>query len=189
MLSRATRKTGEWGPDLYFGVFAFPCHGSTCGPKDHRSGSMWRHPQNAVYSGAVRLEWFENPEASDFVTTEQRGIRRYPLSSLSRYRPRSLSALRPSPLRQPDLRRCERIRWPRAIIENANDSVVKVWETTRRNERRVCLWLEEEEYLVVLAERQGYLLPWTAYMVTRSHRRLKFQEEFERWKRKEGQNS
>ena len=84
--------------------------------------------------------------------------------------------------RQPDLRRCERIRWPRAVIENFNDPAVKVWETTRRNERRVCLWLEEEEYLVVLAERQSYLLPWTAYLVTRSHRKLKLQEEFERWK-------
>ena len=91
--------------------------------------------------------------------------------------------------RQPDLRRCERIRWPRAVIENFNDLAVKVWETTRRNESRICLWLEAQEYLVVLAERQGYLLPWTVYMVTRSHRKLKFQKEFERWKRKEDQNS
>jgi len=146
----------------------------------------WRRYLDALYSH------FE----SDFLRTrphfqgQRLGLKRHPLwEGKEATFWHMISEGRAEATRQPDLRRCERIRWPRAIIENANDSVVKVWETTRRNERRVCLWLEEEEYLVVLAERQGYLLPWTAYMVTRSHRRLKFQEEFERWKRKEGQNS
>ncbi len=85
--------------------------------------------------------------------------------------------------RYPDLRRCERIRWPRAIIENSNDPAVKVWETTRRNERRICLWLEQQEYLVILADRNGYLLPWTAYMVTEPHRKRKLQKELEGWEK------
>ncbi|HWR83378.1 MAG TPA: hypothetical protein VN285_08750 [Candidatus Deferrimicrobium sp.] len=81
--------------------------------------------------------------------------------------------------RYPDLRRCERIRWPRAIIENAEDSVVKTWENIRNGERRQLLWLEQHEYLVILARRAGYALLWTAYLVDTSHQRRKLQQEFE----------
>jgi len=146
----------------------------------------WSRYLDALYS------YFD----SDFLRTrplfrgQRLGLKRHPLwEGKEATFWHMISEGRDEATREPDLRRCERIRWPRAIIENSNDRAVKVWETTRRNERRVCLWLEEEEYLVVLAERQAYLLPWTAYMVTRSHRKLKFQEEFERWKRKESQNS
>src|SRR5690242_13189534 len=45
--------------------------------------------------------------------------------------------------RLPDLRRCERIAWPRALIEHASDPCLKVWGNTRKGETRVCLWLEE----------------------------------------------
>lgn len=87
-----------------------------------------------------------------------------------------------------DLRRCERIRWPKAIIENSEDSSVKFWKNIRRSEVRICLWLEKQEYLLILAERKGYILPWTAYMVTKPHRKKKFQKEFEdyweKWSRK-----
>lgn len=78
-----------------------------------------------------------------------------------------------------DLRRCERIRWPKPIIENSYDNYVKVWKNIRRNEVRICLWLEKQEYLVILAERKGYILLWTTYMVTRPHRKKKLQKEFE----------
>jgi hypothetical protein len=78
-----------------------------------------------------------------------------------------------------DLRRCERIRWPRPIIENSTASIVKCWKNIRKGEVRICLWLENQEYLVVLAERKGYILLWTAYMVTRSHRKRKLQKEYE----------
>jgi len=36
--------------------------------------------------------------------------------------------------RLPDLRRCERIRWPRPIIERESDSRIKIWENKRRQE-------------------------------------------------------
>ena len=81
--------------------------------------------------------------------------------------------------RTPDLRRCERIRWPKPIIENAEGSNIKVWENRRRNEKRILLWLEEQEYLVILTERKGYILPWTAYMVTENHRKKKLRKEYE----------
>lgn len=80
--------------------------------------------------------------------------------------------------RTPDLRRCERIGWPRPIIERADDPAVKVWENERKGERRACLWLEKEDYLVVLAVRTGYVLPWTAYMVVQEHQKRKLREAF-----------
>lgn len=81
--------------------------------------------------------------------------------------------------RLPDLRRCERIRWPRPIIEHADESGIKVWGNRRKGEKRICIWFEAVEYLVVLAVRKGYILLWTAYPVTRSHRKRKLQKEYE----------
>jgi len=87
--------------------------------------------------------------------------------------------------RLPDMRRCERIRWPKPIMEHSQDSNVKVWKNHRGGESRICLWLESEEYLVVLAERKEHVLPWTAYMVDKEHRKQKLQREFEEyWKNK-----
>jgi hypothetical protein len=80
--------------------------------------------------------------------------------------------------RVPDLRRCERVRWPRPVIEHADEPVLKVWRNQRGAEARVCLWFEGEEYLVVLARREGYLLFWTAYPVTEPHSKRKLQKEF-----------
>lgn len=84
--------------------------------------------------------------------------------------------------RVPDLRRCERIRWPRPIIEQNNDILVKIWVNERSGEKRICLWLEEWEYLVVLAQRTGYLLLWTAYLVTQPHQKRKLQREYDAFK-------
>ena len=84
--------------------------------------------------------------------------------------------------RIPDLRRCERIRWPRPIIENADEPIIKVWRNKRKNDNRILLWLESQEYLVILAERKGYLLPWTAYLVIEEHRKKKLQREYEAFK-------
>ena len=81
--------------------------------------------------------------------------------------------------RLPDLRRCERIRWPRPVIEHTTEPVIKVWENERGSEKRVCLWLESAEYLVVLARRKSYVLIWTAFPVTEAHRKRKLQREYE----------
>ena len=81
--------------------------------------------------------------------------------------------------RTPDLHRCERIRWPRAIIEHHDDPSVKMWENQRGRHQRICLWLESEEYLVVLANRDTFVLPWTAYTVTENHRKRKLRKEWE----------
>ena len=80
--------------------------------------------------------------------------------------------------RTPDFRRCERIRWLKPIIENAGDPKLKHWVSVKRNEDRHHIWFEDEDYLVVLADRRGYLLLWTAFLVTRDHTRTKLRKEY-----------
>jgi len=88
--------------------------------------------------------------------------------------------------RVPDFRRCERIGWPRPIIEHENEPTIKVWENERGGEKRICLWVESEEYLIVPAQRKGYVLPWTAFLVARSHEKKKRQKEYEEYQKKLG---
>lgn len=87
--------------------------------------------------------------------------------------------------RLPDLRRCERIRWPRPIIENAADATLKVWREPNGSGHRILIWFAEAEYLVVLDERKDYILPWTAYPVEREHQQRKLER---RWERHSGGN-
>ena len=84
--------------------------------------------------------------------------------------------------RLPDLRRCERIRWPRPIIEHYDQPAITFWVNERRGEKRICLWFEEE-YLVVLAKRHGYVILWTAYLVTKTHTKIKLKKEHEAYKK------
>lgn len=90
--------------------------------------------------------------------------------------------------RNPDIRRCERIRWPKPIIENDGDEAVKVWRNQRRREQRVCIWFEQENYLVILADRGEYVLLWTAYLVEQPHRQRKLQREYEKYWNNRSQN-
>lgn len=72
--------------------------------------------------------------------------------------------------RLPDLRRCERIRWVRWVIENAGaDDGIDMWQNNRGTEINTLLWFREE-YLVVLGQRQGYWLLRTAYCTQKSGR-------------------
>lgn len=81
--------------------------------------------------------------------------------------------------RVPDLRRCERIRWIRPIIENCHDPAIKIWKNKRKRETRVLFWLEEMDFVVILTERKGYYILWTTYMTDRPHTREKFRKEYE----------
>ncbi len=81
--------------------------------------------------------------------------------------------------RLPDLRRCERIRWPRPIIEAVRSEHVKCWKNKRKEEVRVVIALEDFSYVVVLADRGDYVLLWTAYCVEQEHRRQKLRKEYE----------
>lgn len=83
--------------------------------------------------------------------------------------------------RIPNFRRCERIRWAKSVIERDGDPV-KIWREPRNGENRIHLWLESESYLVVLNERNGYILPWTAYVVEREHEKTKLNRRWEKYK-------
>ena len=87
--------------------------------------------------------------------------------------------------RTPDLRRCERIAWPRAIIEAAGTTLVRVWETTTQRrgrggrQTRIYLAPEDFSYLVVLRQTStGYVLI-TAFFIEYEHQREKKRREYE----------
>jgi hypothetical protein len=83
--------------------------------------------------------------------------------------------------RIPDIRRCERIRWPRPIIEHCTSDFIRCWPNKRGREKRITLWCYEEDYVVVLADRGKYILLWTAYMVTYRHTKEKLLKEYEEY--------
>ena len=85
----------------------------------------------------------------------------------------------------PDLRRCERIRWPRSVVDHFEEHGIKYWEQEKNWEKRIYLWLEDEDYLVVLAQRDDYILLWTAFVITYPHYRESLQKQFEAWRKAE----
>ena len=83
------------------------------------------------------------------------------------------------PGRLPDLRRCERIRWPRPMIDAVATGSVKWWRNRRGSESRVVIALSDFSYIVVLAERKGYVLLWTAYCVEKEHKKRTLEKEYQ----------
>lgn len=92
--------------------------------------------------------------------------------------------------REPDPRRCERIRWVRSFIENSGcnkDSCpecegVLVWSTTysKTKSPRYKILLEEERYVVIVEARKDYCLLITAYYIEQDHRLRKMIREYEK---------
>ncbi len=81
--------------------------------------------------------------------------------------------------RFPDMRRCERIAWPRAMISAIQSGKVKIWPNRRGKERRIAIALPDFSYVVILADRGDYILLWTAYVVETNHHRRKLEKEYE----------
>ncbi len=80
----------------------------------------------------------------------------------------------------PKIARCERISWIRAIIENVSDDCVLQWiGEDYKGGSRTKLWLKDHDYLIIIANRSGYSLLWTAYVVDHNHQRNKLQKEYE----------
>ncbi|WP_295392003.1 hypothetical protein [uncultured Thiodictyon sp.] len=67
--------------------------------------------------------------------------------------------------RTPDLRRCERIRWVAWLIGNAEAAGIRWWKSRRGRAVRIVIWIESEQFAVVLEERSDYFLLKTAYWV------------------------
>lgn len=83
----------------------------------------------------------------------------------------------PQKERCPDPKRCERIRWVRAFIENfdcdpskcAPCSGIKVWNEPYKMYSRVHILSEEENYMVIIERREKYNLLITAYYFDYPH--------------------
>ena len=84
--------------------------------------------------------------------------------------------------RELDLRRAERIPWPKPMIEHCADRAISVWRNERIREKgarqtRILIWLEKLDYLVVLAEVKRLIVLVTAYCTDSNHRRRKLRKE------------
>lgn len=96
--------------------------------------------------------------------------------------------------RTPDMRRCERIAWPRPVMDEFDDTPPSStacktlwWKEQRRSETRYLLALDDFSYVVVVADRGDFVLPWTAYTVEYGHRRNKLRKTWEAfWQAQKG---
>jgi hypothetical protein len=84
--------------------------------------------------------------------------------------------------RMPDLRRCERIEWVRAVIEHCGGPGVDHWTNRRGSDIRHLLWCMEE-FLIVLGERTRkrdgfrYFQLITAYCTPEEHSKRRLRAE------------
>ena len=67
--------------------------------------------------------------------------------------------------------RCERIRWPRAMIDRHRDGSFRVWQNTRGRSTRILIALPDFSYVTILEDRGSYVMLWTAYCVDGSRRK------------------
>lgn len=87
--------------------------------------------------------------------------------------------------RTPDIRRCERIKWPKPTMESFDDvkptegSRIRWWRNKRGTNTRVVLSLDDFSYVMIVDERENFVLPWTHYVVKYDHQRAKLRREFE----------
>jgi len=85
--------------------------------------------------------------------------------------------------REPDMRRMERIRFPKFIITTCPHAELLIWKNQRGRDTRVLILNEVEGYLIVLTERNGYNLLWTAYYLEYEHQVRKKKKEYEAYKK------
>lgn len=85
--------------------------------------------------------------------------------------------------REPDIRRMERIRFPKFVITNCSHSQLLVWEKNIGRDERIHILNEEERYLVVLTKRKEYLLFWTAFYIEDNHTIKRKIKEYETYKK------
>lgn len=85
--------------------------------------------------------------------------------------------------REPEIRRMERISFPKFKIENHPHSELLVWEKEMGRETRIHILNVAESYLLVLNKRKDYLLLWTAFYIEHNHTLRKKLKEYETYKK------
>ena len=84
--------------------------------------------------------------------------------------------------RRPDIERCKRIGWIKAVIEHSDSTKVDCWSVRKRGEIRWLLWFNEE-FLIVLGERHrkrdgfNYMQLITVYCTEEEHRKENLRKE------------
>lgn len=97
--------------------------------------------------------------------------------------------------RNPDMRRCERIRWVRYFIDNwemcrtrdisCDDCEgIKAWFEERKTGERAHILLEEERYIVVVELRDEYCLLITAFYIEYDHMLNKYYKRYQKSKKR-----
>lgn len=141
-------------------------------------GGDWEQYINAVYQYFKKDFIDSKPKYDDRVVQ----LKRHPLFQNKEYTFWHVTSEgEEEEKRTPDIRRCERICWPRPIIEHFSDDSVRCWPNKRGRDKRIVLWFFKEDYAVVLADRKKYVLLWTAYMVSYRHTREKLLREYEEY--------
>ena len=80
--------------------------------------------------------------------------------------------------REPDIRRMERIRFPKFVIEHHSHNDILIWKNTRGSDKRIVLFNEKENYILILSQRKEYYLFVTAYYIETEHRKQKLLKEY-----------
>lgn len=81
--------------------------------------------------------------------------------------------------REPDIRRMERIRFPKFVIDNNTHAEILIWKNQRGKDERIVLFNETENYILILADRKDYFLFITAYFIGTEHRKRSLIKEYE----------
>jgi len=84
--------------------------------------------------------------------------------------------------RTPDMRRCERIAWPKPMIEAIGNGEVCLWRNSRGRSERILIAVEDFSYVVVLDDREDFVLLWTAYYVEYPNKRRRMKQEYKKWR-------
>jgi len=85
--------------------------------------------------------------------------------------------------RRPDIRRMERIRYPKFVVEHNRHPEILIWKNRRGKDERIVLFNQSENYIVVLTERKEFYLFITAYVVNTKHRKSSLLKEYEAYKK------
>jgi hypothetical protein len=81
--------------------------------------------------------------------------------------------------RMPDFARMERIRFPNFMMTNCPNEELLIWKNLRGRDTRVLIFNLTQQYLVVMTERKGFNLFWTAYYIEQNHSKKKLLKEYE----------
>ena len=144
----------------------------------------WNDFYDAVYQ-CFKEDFIKNPIRT--FNGKKVGLKRHPLSSDNKEATfyHMTHEGKDEQNREPDIRRMERIKWPKYLMAHFQNVHLKVWRNKRGTNENILIFHEEEGYLLVLADRGTYILPWTAYTVFEDHRKLKLIKEYRAYKKAE----